>query len=493
MKNKTILFLLSIVLYLVCFYDQNFGTNVLLFTPWLLLTQVILFPKILREIKWMIGAAASIITAFGIWYTNSTLAIPFHVFMLSFTAVLVLDQRSILIQLITAAFNWFWNIPGMISDYLNRKKESDSKVLHYLLLSIIPFIITIVFILLYSSANPVFDWLIEKIDLSFIKFSLIISLLIGFFLLYLFFFPKRNEVFNALEVYMPERLQSGDYQPSPFSKNEYLSGIILLSMLNVVLLLFNLTDLITYFATDTLPEGITYAGLVHQGVGTMIFSIVLAIGIILYFYRGNQNYNPNKTLLSLSLVWIVQNILMVLVIFWKNGLYIQEYGLTYKRIGVYIWLGLCIGGLITTLLKISQKKSIYYLLKSNVAIAFFTLSIVLSFNWDRTIAWYNLNHCRQKYPDLAYLLSLSSSVYPEVTEYIIKQNTPVPTELYYNLQIRAEETSNDSFLASNYERKRIAASWSSLNKYYLKKNKVLVPSYQYYTIFTKTSFGYEAR
>src|SRR6478735_4299599 len=147
MKTKTILFLLSILLFLISFYDQNFGINVLLFTPWLLVTQVILYPEILRNSKWWMSGAASFITAFGIWYTNSTLAFPFHVFMLSFTAVMVLDQRSILIQLITSAFNWIWNIPGMISDYLNRKKESDSKVAHYLLLSIIPFIITVVFIL----------------------------------------------------------------------------------------------------------------------------------------------------------------------------------------------------------------------------------------------------------------------------------------------------------------------------------------------------------
>jgi len=467
--------------------------NILLFTPWLLVTQAILFPAILRNSKWWLSVATSFITAFACWYTNSYAAIPILVFLLSFSAVLILHQRTIFIHLITAAFNWIWNIPGMSSDYLKRKKESGNNTMHYVLLSIIPFIITMVFIFLYASANPVFEWLLEKIDLSFIKFSLIVCFLVGFYMLYLFFFPKREEVLSALEFYMPERLQSGDYQPSPFSKNEYLSGIILLSMLNIVLLLFNITDLITYFATDTLPDGMSYSGLVHQGVGTMIFSIVLAIGIILYFYRGNQNYNPNKTLLSLSLIWIVQNIIMVLVIFWKNGLYIQEYGLTYKRIGVYIWLGLCIGGLITTLIKISQQKSIYFLLKSNVAITFFTLTLVLSFNWDRTIAWYNLNHCRQKNPDFAYLLSLSSSVYPELTEYIIKHDAPIPTELYYNLDMRAMLTNNEGFLSSNFERKRIAESWETLKEYRIKKDKMIIPSYQYNTIFTATTANHEQR
>ncbi len=106
---------------------------------------------------------------------------------------------------------------------------------------------------------------------------------------------------------------------------------------------------ITYLSAGELPEEVTYTEFVHQGVNVLIISVVLAIAMVMYFFRGNLNFLSNSQRLTYAAyVWIVQNAVLMVATAVKNTEYIERFGLTHKRIGVYVYLLLTLIGACTT-------------------------------------------------------------------------------------------------------------------------------------------------
>src|SRR5437764_1048287 len=71
---------------------------------------------------------------------------------------------------------------------------------------------------------------------------------------------------------------------------ENLSGIVLFSLLNILILFLNGIDFYSILSSNGLPEGMTHSELVHQGVELLIVSILIAISIILFYFRGALNF-----------------------------------------------------------------------------------------------------------------------------------------------------------------------------------------------------------
>lgn len=139
-----------------------------------------------------------------------------------------------------------------------------------------------------------------------------------------------------------------------------------------------------------------------------MFSIVLAIILILYFFRGNLNfYKENQQLKTLTYVWISLNILLIIFTSYKNFTYVEALGLTYKRIGVFVYLLLTLTGLITAYIKVAEIKSFIYLVRTNIATVFAFLIISAAIPWDRTITHFNLSTLEN--PDIHYLIDLGDT------------------------------------------------------------------------------------
>ncbi len=96
----------------------------------------------------------------------------------------------------------------------------------------------------------------------------------------------------------------------------------------------------------------------------------------------------------------------------KNGMYIDEYGLTYKRIGVFIYLLLTSIGLITTYIKIAQHKTASFLIRINSWLFYFVLVVSCFVNWDLVITNYNIRHSGNR--TKTYLLYLSETNLPQL-------------------------------------------------------------------------------
>jgi Leucine-rich repeat (LRR) protein len=123
-------------------------------------------------------------------------------------------------------------------------------------------------------------------------------------------------------------------------------------------------------------------------------------------------------------------------------LYIAAYGLTYKRIGVYVYLLLSAIGLITTFIKILKIKSNHFLFRVNGWLFYGILIVACFFQWDILITQYNINVPAQI--EKTYLVRLSDKTLPQLMalennteinkkEFINETYTSIETRYYNNL------------------------------------------------------------
>jgi hypothetical protein len=165
-----------------------------------------------------------------------------------------------------------------------------------------------------------------------------------------------------------------------------------------------------------MPKGITQAQFVHNGVGTLIFSIVLGASIICYLFKGELNFiQKNKTIKLLVYAWIAQNIFMVISTLLRNNLYVQNCGLTGKRIGVYYYLFFTIIGLLFTAYKIHKQKTVYFLYATNTWIWYTILVLSSSVNWENIIFNNQLKRYNtKKVLDFEYATRFTETNLPEL-------------------------------------------------------------------------------
>jgi hypothetical protein len=202
-------------------------------------------------------------------------------------------------------------------------------------------------------------------------------------------------------------------------KKEYRSGVLMLAMINALLLLNNLVDIGWIWLGQDLPKGTGLTQFVHEGTYLLILSILLAMGIMLYYFRGNQNFYRQSSLLHrLSYLWIAQNVILVISVAMRNAHYIAHFGLAYKRIGVFFFLLLVLYGLGSLVFKIRDRRSGFFLFRVN-GWAVYGLAVMLTLvNWDPFIARYNLGHHEETgFLDRGFLLDLSAQALPILLEH----------------------------------------------------------------------------
>jgi hypothetical protein len=180
--------------------------------------------------------------------------------------------------------------------------------------------------------------------------------------------------------------------------------------------------------------------LVHEGTELLILSIVLAMLVLLFFFKGNLNfYQRNKWLKYGAYAWVIQNVILVMSVLLRDYYYIRHHGLAYKRIGVLVFLLMVIIGLMTVLIKISLKKTNYFLFRVNAWAGLLILVLATTIHWDSMIASYNLAHQNKVQLDVKFLLSLSDKTLP-----ILHQNMELLKISEQRLQSAADNSSSEN-------------------------------------------------
>ncbi|MFL5731542.1 MAG: DUF4173 domain-containing protein, partial [Cytophagaceae bacterium] len=326
---------------------------------------------------------------------------------------------------------------------------------------LVPFLISLIFFFMYRGASPAFDAFAAQLNLDFLSWELLRFTLWGFVLLYGFFYHRKITWLFRKDMLASDNLNPSELNPKSMLlkflsvANENLSGVVLMAMLNILLMMVNIVDL-NYIIQLQIPEKMSYSDFVHQGTGMLITSIISAILIILYYFRGSQNYYEKNTLLRfLVYLWIFQNLVLILSTGARTGMYISEYGLTYKRIGVYVYLFLCSIGLVTTLIKIIALKTNWFLFRKNAWAFYATMICACFINWDLFITIYNLEYSRRL--DRQYLIELAPASLP----YIWKDPANLKCTFLQNndLKIRTDHFrnswKNSGWQSWSYEKQRI--------------------------------------
>ncbi len=196
-------------------------------------------------------------------------------------------------------------------------------------------------------------------------------------------------------------------------ERERRAGVVLLVLVNLALLVVNAIDIGWVWIGFTVPEDFSLKQFVHEGTWALIWSILLSMVVLLYLFRRNLNFHPrNATLKRLAVVWVVQNFILGISVFLRNYHYISFHGLAYKRVGVIVFLGLVLLGLITLFIKVRERRSFFYLARVNGWAWFVVLVGLTTVDWDSLIVRYNLRHDNPGEIDIDNYLHLSDKVLP---------------------------------------------------------------------------------
>ncbi|PWS28531.1 hypothetical protein DHW03_01350 [Pedobacter yonginense] len=451
MKNKSNFLLLATLLggllFNFLFWKERLALNLMIYSIFLMMTTFI-NPEVINSAKLKMYGSAHLLAALLVVINNSDLTlVSYYISLLAFIGIAHNQQiRTIfvsilaaLLQLVTVPFNAIKNLTTVRIGNLSLKPLF--KLLKYIL---IPITIIIIFTSLYSAASQVFahyvslmlthvgNALAEVINFFFkdLDFARIIYFCFGLLLTSGLLIPFFDKSLQKAELKCTEqlvRLRKGKTTTAWFEfleiftggllhrklalKTEYIIGLISFISLNLLLLLLNTIDVTTLWFGYK-PSG-NFSSELHQGTNSLIFSILMAMLVIIYFFRGNLNFfSKSKTLRTLAFAWMVQNCILIISVLIRDGYYIEFHGLTHKRIGVLVFALLCIIGLSTVYIKVAKQKTLFYLFQTNGKIWFILLLMFSTVNWDVFIVKYNLSRTDSIAIDADYLISLSDKTLP---------------------------------------------------------------------------------
>ncbi|HAS44680.1 MAG TPA: hypothetical protein DCS93_29650 [Microscillaceae bacterium] len=408
------------LLYHFIFWGEKMGLNVGLYQAVTTLMLVKLYPSAFRSKSVQVATLFTWVATFMIIWHNS--AISKFAYTTSFVVMIGFVHQprlnavfyGLLHSMHALMITFIQGVQGVVALPKTSRlfNETTSRLaLRRARLVAIPLVIFLAFFAIFQIANPVFHQMttqgIQAFGQWLGQFSFYISptwiffMLMGLWVSAFALFNWRKDDVLLLEQVKRTQLIRKKRMPKDrlldfhmvSLKNEYRAGIITFAMVNALLLVVNSIDINFLWINFDYGRAGNLTKLVHQGTYLLIFSILLAMGIILYFFRQNLNFYPqNRWLKRLAYVWIVQNAILVISVGLRTWYYIDATGLAYKRIGVLIYLGLTLFGLFTMYRKIDRRKTTFYLWKTN-SWAVYTMMILMTFvNWDRLIVSYNFNY-----------------------------------------------------------------------------------------------------
>jgi Leucine-rich repeat (LRR) protein len=437
MKKLDWILIIGTILFSILFYQQSHGINYLIFTVFLGVALFLHDETLIKNKAWLAAAAFSLISAIALVYQGTGLALGATITSLSLLSALSISKNSSAIAgIFYSIYSSISAIGFMFVDLFTRREKKNEgsekprksiRWIHVLGGIGIVFIVVIFFVL-YQKSNPLFKDLTEKINLDFINWPWIRFSFFGFILLYGFFYHRNIKAVYEWDINQKNYLEKDKCQNnSIFGRitnvnTELKIAFILIVLLNILLATVNLLDVFYLWGGGGLPEGMTYSDFVHQGTANLIISVILAIIIVVFFFRHKINFiEKAKTFKTLAIIWMLQNLFVSISTVFRNQLYISEYTLTYKRLGVYIWLAIVIFGLISTIIKVYKKKTNWFLVRANSWSLICILVVLSLFNWDVIITKYNIKHSSNL--DYEYLLEMDDATLPYLLELSVTDKT----------------------------------------------------------------------
>ena len=397
--KKHQLILLTTVLFVVIFYNEDMGLNFgILGISYAVLT--LFYTKEKNRTKtfltvFVLKILSSIAFA---WYAD----FPSFLAVIISALILTLKSRNKNMKPLFAAPVFFVNGFTFIFRVFNFNqwlpKSNTGKTFQKLLAFVLfPLIFLSVFFGIYTLGSENFSDLFKNYELDLDVWQFIVLSCLGFFLAF-------NYWNFALERYMYKnhKMLNDDFsQNQKVIKSTYgflsidlvrTGGAITFMLLNILLLFFIGTyNYEQFYESAKLPHQLSED--THERVYAVILSIVMAVFVIMFYFKSSFNFDPKAKILKISAnIWLALNGILVISAMAKNTEYILELGLTYKRIGVYAFLILCIIGLVYSHLKIKNRKTNAFLFNRMFWYFYGTILAASFINWGNLATVYNINY-----------------------------------------------------------------------------------------------------
>ena len=397
MKKYQLILVCSLIFTLL-FYNESVGVNLAIFG--LMLTGIIcyFYQDRFTSRSHLVLVITSILSCIAFaWYGDfvSFLALALSIIFLQFRTQ---ENNLKIIQVFPVVFvNGITSLGRMLmfTQWLPKKEIKNNFAKKLIAYFIIPTIFVGLFFIVYAFGSDHFSDLFTDyyLDVNFLQ--LILISLLGFYLSFTFWnywIPEAFSDYNSLfdNDFKDEKLIRNQRTFSFLDIDfERRSGEITLVLLNILLLVFIVTY--NYEQFFEVVEKSALSSSTHERVNAVIFSIIMAVGVILFYFKGGFNFDEKaKNLKRLSKIWIFLNGILIFSTIIKNSEYVSFFGLTYKRLGVYAFLMLAIIGLFFTFLKIVKQKTNGYLVNQMVWYFYGTILLCSFVNWGNLVTNYNI-------------------------------------------------------------------------------------------------------
>jgi hypothetical protein len=466
--SQGILVIAGGILFSLVFWQEKLGINTVLFDAFILAALFYLYANARQNavVRWLVIGH---LTCLAMIVLHNTLLskIAFSITLLLIAGFAEYTHRSAWFAGGSVLLNIIFCVASFADQFkrksgTKRKRIGVSKLIRF---AIFPVLLLALFFIIYLSANSVFQAMAARFELYigrfFFSFFNVFSpqrLLFLFFGVYVtgsllmrsrvnYFTHKESACRDELQrsrISWKQRIQMPGWQfietimgrlarGMMALKNENTTGIISLLLLNTLLLAINIIDVSYLWINFDYMGDVFLYKMVHEGTELLIVSIVLAMLVVLFFFKGNLNfYRRNKWLKYGAYAWILQNCILVISVLLRDYYYIARYGLAYKRIGVLFFLLMVLIGLTTVFIKIWQRRTSYFLFRVNAWAGVILLVLASTIHWDEFIAGYNLQRKDRVPLDAEFLLTLSDKTLPLLEanlEVFKKRQAEIPKEL----------------------------------------------------------------
>lgn len=298
-------------------------------------------------------------------------------------------------------------------------------VIRQIVIWLVPLGCALVFVWLFSSANPVIETVLAKIDPSFLAqlanperiVLWIIVAIIVWPLLMPRLFQKRSLKAAAAGIGATSGRESLLFGPAAILRS--------LIVFNAIFAVQTALDLTYLWGGAALPDGMTHADYAHRGAYPLIATALLAGAFVLAAMRPGGAGEKSKLIRWLVYAWIAQNIMLCISSILRLDLYVEVYSLTELRIAAGIWMALVAVGLGLILARIALRQNNTWLVATNCVALLATLYACAFVDFSAVIAEFNVSHSAEMGGeggelDPEYLLNLGPTALPALDRFIAK-------------------------------------------------------------------------
>lgn len=447
MKKHHLIFLTT-TFFIVLFYGESVGSNLGIFGLFLSFFRFFTtVPKNKTKIFYGLFAASILSSLAYAWFGD------FSSFLALTASLPLLDLKSkdrnlkSLFVLPVFVVNWFTFICRLFDfkQWIPQKK-SKGNAQKLVAIVLIPTFFVFIFFAIYTHGSDRFAHLFTDWEWNINFFQLIAIAILGFFISFNYwnFAVER-------QIYKQNRYLNSDFRNKTVAQKptfdflnldfERLSGVVSFMALNAMLLIFIITyNYEQFYELPKSPNQLSEE--THERVNAVILSIIMAIAVIMFYFKGGFNFDKKAGILKISAqIWIVLNVILVVSAMAKNSEYVISYGLTYKRLGVYAFLLLSVIGLLMTFIKIWKKKTNAFLFNQMFRYIYGMILVCSFINWGGIITEHNM---KRKNFDFSYHLTSIDFSERQLLKYAASQNDPQLKRLVIE-NIRSKQ--KESFLS----------------------------------------------